>query len=954
MHTSVPNLPKAQSKKPRQKVTENKYIKAKSSRHRAESMSGKIPLTTVEIQTINDKFLKRTNGLEFVSEIKQLSDITKEFRERYYQLYAKPSRKWFDRVSNGSNPFSKYLINADFQSIKNFAFATSLNETPSTYEFNIDKLEETSLSIGDLVLLKSNQHELAMCIDLPQSTKDPRYTFVKPDGSLIFNTSSSVLLRIPYDIPSKITSMSPLLQKESLSKYGNIGTIKNSSQETFLLPVLARQVITTPPLSAISKRAAEDLQLVLKKLQLLHRSLQNYLGSTLTSMVELVSLVEKLDLSVALSKENDTNQYIKDLIANNKIQLYGSDSSGLVIKASTLLSTYWGIQNQQESHMWGNILMNNAMLFPIAVNVYPISEYVYYSSILPKHVNNGTIERFSTQVNNGKLENIITAYPEIMEMLKQYAAGTFTYNSKITTMISSIFRNIKKYKNENTSRDICQDLYNELNPAEKINNSLVFNYDLSLPESSTISQRHQKLYELVAPKSIISNITNENRHDFGDMRVYCIDSPDAHEIDDGISIENIGNGKYTLYIHIADPASLFDLCQDVKQNILSDDILKTAFIKSFTTYLPDQVSPMLPKSYCKLADLGKNNNKTKTLSFSVDVITEPNKTIEIVDKSFKVRLALVSKFPENVTYQEVDSILKSETKRSPEVKKEIDEMYMIATLLNKRRIRNSAVIFGDGFNKGQVKLFNVKKNDTIDIKFNDQVNSESQLLVSEFMILANLLTGKFFHENKVPAIFKAYSELELGTTAKFEYETMRKNITNGKYPNVSDINKMGALLNSSLFTTKPNAHKMIGTSQYATVTSPLRRFPDMINHFQLHRIIRGLPLCFDSAELNGLIWHIQARDSILRKSSRQANSYWTLKYLQQQLEANPNKKFDVIVTSVPQNGIVRCVLPQFSAARGIIKLSPDATVHPSIGDTVKNCTVSKIACLDNILEFFST
>lgn len=57
-----------------------------------------------------------------------------------------------------------------------------------------------------------------------------------------------------------------------------------------------------------------------------------------------------------------------------------------------------------------------------------------------------------------------------------------------------------------------------------------------------------------------------------------------------------------------------------------------------------------------------------------------------------------------------------------------------------------------------------------------------------------------------------------------------------------------------------------------------------------------------------------------------------------------------MVTSVPQNGFTGCVFPDLSFARGTLKLHPSSMHYPMIGDIVKNCKISKIDCLEGMLE----
>lgn len=897
-----------------------------------------------EIESINEDFLHRIKGLEPDIELKQLYQIKEEFYKRYRDRYVVPSESWYSNswrsLTKPKIPSYK-LINLDIH------FDTKL-ESSKQMEFQPAQLMKNPLNVGDLVLLKSRPNELAMCVSLPSSTMDPRYTFASIDGSMSFATKNRVLLRIPQKLPTGIDS---LVQPEGHHKHLPIGTVKNFSNQTSILPIVARQMITSKSPAQISKLAWKNLPITTKKLQLLHRSLQNYMGPWQIPFFTLVGLVQKLDLNKALDNKNGVT-YLADLVNSYK------SADSVPMNSATFVSTYWAIVQQQESNLWGKIHLNTALLSPTSVTIIPLkSRHLYYAQVIEKLEadNYKDIDRFVKLVNERKYRDISSLYPSVIQLLKDFAAGNFHNNGIIVTLISKIFRKIELYKGSDITRDICQDLVNEILPNKMIN-PLLLNMDLALPASSKLGQSQQKLYELTNIENMQRKNSNINgdRYDFGDLKVFCIDSETAHEIDDGVSIENHKkDGLYTLHIHIADPASLFPESTDIESQGITTDVLNVALKRSFTTYLPDLVVPMLPESICDLSDLGKQGQKTRTLSFSVDVKVLPKSTgkpIEIIYNSLKIRKGIVSNFPK-ATYNDVDRILSITDSEAPPFKEDLESLSMISKLLRELRIKkNNAVIFGEGFNRGLVTLNTNKAGELTEVSFSDQAETPSTVLVSEMMILANTLVGRFFAENKISGVFRCYKQLPLDAIAQQQYNSLITSAKKGVFPKLEDITKLSSLLNSSFYTGQPFRHEMIGANQYLTVTSPLRRFPDLINHLQIHRHLQKKPLCFSQAQIDRLIWPIQSRADILKTASRNSSTYWTLNYLKTMMKSNPEKTYDVMITSVPQNGFAGCVFPDLSFARGTLKLNPSTEHYPMIGDTVKTCKILKIDCLEGILE----
>ncbi|CCE64542.1 hypothetical protein TPHA_0I00350 [Tetrapisispora phaffii CBS 4417] len=906
---------------------------------RTKYLEKRLP-ASFNLELVKSKFLERTKGLEHISEIKEVDEIQNQSMMTFNNEYIVPSKVWFDTVTS-SGSFSNDLINETLISKKWKKFPDLPIKMNGDYSFNALQLFDRSLDIGDLVLLRNSDKELLMCVDIPMSIEDPRFTFAKPDGTLVFSTKQNVTLRILNTLPKNILNHDLIKNKYEA---GLINRKENNAIKLPSLPVVARQIATSPLPSEISRIAARDLNVNLKKLEVLHRYISDGVETSSISFLKLVHLVQNVDLNkLARNRADHDANHISNIIRNTKDDIQYMTK----IDAITLLSTYWAVIQQQQSQLWGDIQIHSALLFPISVSVLPFNNVIYLNETIPRVATDENINKFTEAINKHNLEKINEKFPDFLNMLKEYGNGCYYGNEKITTIISKLFRRIETYKNKELSRDNCQKLYNELNPSNKILNSLLLSKDLCLPEISGTTRTEQLIYSLTEVDN--HAIIDQRRHDFKDLKVFCIDEKTAHEIDDGVSVLRKDGNITRLFIHIADPASLFPLHNTIENNSTSDEILNIAFRRAFTTYLPEFVLPMLPKSFCTKSDLGNTGKMTNTITFSVDF---DKSSCSILEDTFEIQLGKVNNFPKNTTYKEVDKILNSSIKRENDIERDLREMRFIANHLRKCRIDNSAVIFGEGFNKGAVNLIEKKQDGekSYKVNFKDSETTPSNIIVSEFMILANSLAGKYFKNHKIPAIYKTYKGLNMKPKASSQFKKIL-NVNKKRLPSIKEISKIGSLLSSSTFSSKPSIHEMIGTDQYATVTSPLRRFPDLINHFQLHRYLTNQPLCFSQEKLDEMVWHLIERDTILRHYSRKFNKYWTLQYLNEKIEGNPLLRFDVMVQSVSENGRVHCILPKLSYATGTLKLKPSATTIPAIGEIIKNCKIANIDCLGNSLEF---
>ncbi|KAL3229154.1 hypothetical protein RNJ44_02241 [Nakaseomyces bracarensis] len=895
------------------------------------------------VADIAAKYVERTKSLEPDLKIKSLPKIKAGFTKRYKERYLVPSKQWLEKKwkdGEGTGPvfsdrpqvFSESIINSKILSEK-----VKQYEKMKKFSFNPADLMKNSLDKGDIVLLKQAPRELAMCVNLPVSTADPRYTFAKIDGTIIYALRSSVLLRIPGQLPPGVDQ---LILPEHNHKYEKIGTVKNSISELELLPTVARQLVVSYTPSFITKFATDQLPIVLKKLELLHRYLQDPLGAWHITFISLTQLIKSMNVAKATDAIGG-DKYMQELIATymeNTIER---------IDPSNLLSTYLAIKEQQQQNLWGSINRNSALCFPTSVAVLPLqSSHIYYEEVICKlkAKNFAEIHRLAKCINTHDYKTINAEYKDVINLLKNYAAGNFDTNVNVSTLISKLFRLTNKYMNRDITRELCDELLYQISPDIKNKNLILNNVDLELPDSSIRATNEQRLYEMTA----VSKINDTARYDFGDLPVYCIDSEVAHEIDDGISIEKLSEDKYRIYVHVADPASLFPESSNYLKTGIMDDILKISLRRGFTSYLPELVHPMLPESYCRATDLGNEGKKTNTITFSLELDIYGKRKVNIDKKSFKVQLGQVSRFP-SMTYERVDRILRREEEGVDPI--DYDNLLALSDISKRlqycRALEDNAVIFGEGFNRGMVQLQPDEHGNLTRPTFYDQNQTDSTILVSEFMLLANSQTGRFFKKNKIPGIYRCYRELNLGPVALNQYMQLQKQAKNGKLPELKDITKISALLNSSFYSSRPYPHDMIGAKFYMQVTSPMRRGPDLINHLQLHRYLKKLPLCFNQDQIDAMVWPIQSRADIIKDISQRSAVYWTLKHL----EANEaDQPHTVIVTSVPQDGTVRCVLPKYSMARGTLLLTPrQLETAPKIGDTVRACKIDTIYPLDGIL-----
>ena len=174
----------------------------------------------------------------------------------------------------------------------------------------------------------------------------------------------------------------------------------------------------------------------------------------------------------------------------------------------------------------------------------------------------------------------------------------------------------------------------------------------------------------------------------------------------------------------------------------------------------------------------------------------------------------------------------------------------------KMRAENNAVM---------IRLPEVKiKVDTTlrEITIRDLERSPARELVANAMMAAGSAVAKFAAANDIPLAFAVQEDPEM---------TERPETIPGMY----ELRKSCRI---SRLATLPGKHAGLGLDPYVRVTSPLRRYEDLLNHIQLRKYIRKEELLTIS-EMDDRIAEAEPNAVLRGKLERQCREYWTLVYL---------------------------------------------------------------------------
>ena len=366
-----------------------------------------------------------------------------------------------------------------------------------------------------------------------------------------------------------------------------------------------------------------------------------------------------------------------------------------------------------------------------------------------------------------------------------------------------------------------------------------------------------------------------------DVTAFSIDDESTTEVDDALSLTDLGNGTKRVGIHIAAPSLAVKPGDKMEKNIME---------RLSTVYFPGGKITMLPENWIAAFSLDAGAYRPAvSIYFDVDSefnVGEPTCKIEAVNIAENLRIQTIEPhFNAETGLDEAGEMMFAHHQ-------DLIWFYQFAIALQKARGKyepDRAPQYDYSIEldeEGNVSVVRRERGSPIDT------------LVSEMMILANSTWAQMLHDNDLPGLFR--------------------------------VQPAGKVRMS----TKSEPHIGMGVQHYGWFTSPLRRAADYINQKQLLSLIDDTaePLFQQSdAELFAALRDFDTAYAAYADFQRQMEAYWSLVYLQQQgtseLTATILKEDLVRIEGLPlvtrATGIPFDALPKSQVLLKITELDPE-------------------------------
>ncbi len=394
----------------------------------------------------------------------------------------------------------------------------------------------------------------------------------------------------------------------------------------------------------------------------------------------------------------------------------------------------------------------------------------------------------------------------------------------------------------------------------------------------------------------------KGRTDIRDLPLVTIDGEDARDFDDAVYCQPLANGRKRLLVAIADVSSYVTQGSPLDQE---------AWERGTSVYFPNNVIPMLPEvlsnGLCSL------NPKVNRLCFVCDMEISKAGEIETYDFYQAVMYSHA-----RLTYTQVSKLLEGDTENCGvpvELQQSIRDLYETSQLLGKRRRATGAIEFE--IPEPIIIFDDERKIDRVEAR----ERNDAHRLIEECMLAANICASLMIDDSDAVGIYRVHEQPDedrIEDTRVFlrQFKLLLKGAEQPTPKDFADViaqiddpltSKIvqTALLRSmkqARYDTENNGHFALDFDSYTHFTSPIRRYPDLLVHRQIRRLLEH-PELKDNEETHKAFEQAAEQTSMAERraesATREAVQWLKCEFMSHKI----GERLYGIVTSVTEFGL---------------------------------------------------
>jgi exoribonuclease-2 len=335
---------------------------------------------------------------------------------------------------------------------------------------------------------------------------------------------------------------------------------------------------------------------------------------------------------------------------------------------------------------------------------------------------------------------------------------------------------------------------------------------------------------------------DEARRDLTALRSVTIDDEDTLDIDDGLALEQLDNGRSRIWIHVADPGRLVaegsPLDQEARQRATS-------------LYLAGGHLPMFPLQLASGPFSLRAGHRCAAWSLWVELDRDGAIQASGLTPSWVKPIYRLS-------YADADELIEL----APPPDTDLADLHALLQQRRRWRVCRGALLLDQP--EGRIRA----DNDQARLEITEP--SPSRLMVAEAMILAGAVVADHGRLHQLALPYRSQAVAELPPTAELE----------ALAPGPVRHAAIKRCLSRGLTGTRPERHFSLGLDAYVQATSPIRRYADLVVQRQLRSQLEGSPT-LDAEALTLLLGELEGPLREAQQISREDQRHWQQVWFQQ-------------------------------------------------------------------------